>query len=378
MIIGTFKELKPGESRVVLTPIEVEQLIKQGHKVLIGKDAGKDAGFLDSAYEKVGATIKQSMKEIYEECDFVVKVKEIMPDEYELLQEDQLILTCIHPAANKEEVDQLLKKKVVAFTAEDTHRFGSPNGEVAGKVGALMGIQYLLKPNGGKGKLVGGIGGAPGIRAIVIGSGIVGKGATNVLYSLGADVTLMDINIQVLREAQFIFGNQISTLFSNQSNIMKLLPDTDLIINCVKWPKERKDHLITKEMLKMMEDGSVIVDISADVGGAVETFRPTTYENPTYVEEGIIHFGVDNIPSAAPHTTSVAYAASLFPHIQSIANSGYVEACKKDPYLRRSLTTYKGTLTHEETSIIQNREWTTPEQVLNLEGMNLESAPKAF
>ncbi|WLR52697.1 alanine dehydrogenase [Bacillus tianshenii] len=378
MIIGTFKELKKGESRVVLTPVEVEQLISEGHQVIIGKDAGVQAGFSNEAYRLAGAEIVGSYKDVYERSELIVKVKEILPEEYELMKENQMIFTCLHPAANEEEVNALIKKKVIAFTAEDTHQYGSPNSEAAGKVGALMGIQYLLKHNGGMGKLVGGLGGAPGINALVIGGGIVGKSVINILSSLGAHVTMMDINISTLREAQYLFNGNVTTLFSNQSNIRKILSDMDLVINCVKWPKHRTDHLITRDMVKSMQERSVIVDISADVGGAIETYRPTTFEQPTYIEEGVLHFGVDNIPGTAPHTTSIAYAASVFPHIQAIANLGYIEACKRNPYLRRSLTTYKGLLTHEETSMVQQRDYKTPEEVLGFEGLNLTNAPKAF
>jgi len=366
MIIGTFKECKQGESRVVLTPNEVSELTAGGHTVLVGKGTGENAGFPDESYVEAGAVLKESMEEIYADAELIVKVKEILPEEYDLLREGQIIFTCLHPAANREEVDVLLDKKVVAFTAEDTHQFGSPNGEVAGKLGALWGAHYLLSVNGGMGKLVGGIGGAPGIQALVIGAGIVGRSAANVLSSLGARVTMMDVNIGVLRDAQYLLPKGIDTMFSNQSNIRQLLPHVDLVINCVKWPKQRKDHLITRDMLKLMRKKAVIIDISADVGGAIETYRPTTYEDPVYEVDGIIHFGVDNIPGAAPHTTSIAYAASVFAHIQSIADHGPEEAARRNPYLRRGLTAYKGILTHEETALIQQRERVSAEKLLGV------------
>lgn len=378
MIIGVLKEIKPGESRVIMTPTEVEELCGDGHKLLIQSQAGARAGFEDEQYVKAGAEIRETMEAIYAESDMVTKVKEIFPEEYPLLREGQIVFTCIHPAANKEEVDALLDKKVIAFTAEDTHRYGSPNCEVAGKLGALMGVNHLLSIHGGSGQLICGIGGAPGAKVLVLGAGIVGKAAVEIVSSLGAQVTLMDINIGTLRQCEEIFSKNVSTAFSNQSNIKKLLPQTDLVINCVKWPKHRKDHLITKDMLKLMKKGSVIVDVSADVGGAIETYQPTTHENPTYVINGVVHYGVDNIPGAAPHTTSIAYAASVLPHFKSIANNGIVEACRRDGYLRRSLTVYKGILTHEETSVIQGRPWTTPEEILGLTGRNdLDIAPRA-
>jgi alanine dehydrogenase len=364
MKIGVLKEIKFGESRVILTPAEVKALVLNNHQVFVEQAAGTLAGFNNEAYEQAGATILKEAKEIYNKCDLVAKVKEIEPEEFDLLKEEQIIFTCLHPASDRDEVDMLLKKKIIGFTAEDSHRYGSPNCEVAGKLGALMGINHLQSHHHGNGKLVGGIGGAPGIKAMVIGAGIVGQAATDVLVSLGADVSLLDINIQTLREVNQLFNNKIQTLYSHKYNIDELLPTVDLVMNCVKWPKTREDYLIARKDLKMMQDKSVLVDVSADFDGAIESFKPTTHEDPTFVEEGVVHYCVDNIPGAVPHTASKAYAASVFPHILNIANNGVRIACLKDGYLRRSLTTYKGTLTHGETSIVQNRPYTTPEKVL--------------
>lgn len=366
MIIGVLKENKLGEARVIVTPNGVAELRQHGHTVLVQKDAGLNSGFSNEEYVQAGAELRDSMVEIYQESQLVAKVKELLPEEYDLLREDQIMLACFHPAANREETDVMLNKKLIGFAAEDTHRYGSPNCEVAGKLGAMMGVMCLTTMFGGSGKLVGGIGGAPGINALVLGAGIVGKGAADVLASLGAIVTLMDVNVGVLRHCSEILPKNVHTAFSNQKNIADLLPTTDLVINCVKWPKHRTDHLITRDMLKLMQKGSAIVDISADVGGAIETYRPTTHENPTYVVDGIIHYGVDNIPGAVPHTTSTVYAAVMLPHLLSIANNGVKEACRQDPYLRRSLVTYKGQLTHAETALIQERERITPEAALEL------------
>ncbi|MBU3136203.1 alanine dehydrogenase [Clostridium gasigenes] len=377
MIIGVLKEIKCGESRVIVTPVEAEELINDGHEVLVQKNAGYIAGFNDEEYARIGAKIIDNREDIYGKCDMVLKVKEFFEEEYHLLRSGQILFACIHPASNREEVDALLKNKVIAFTAEDTHRYGSPNCEVAGKLGALMGVQYLLNSNGGKGQLISGIAGAPGANVIVLGAGIVGKGAIQILSSLGAQVTVMARSIATMRSCHEIYPANVRTMFSNQSNIKALLPTTDLVVNCVKWPKHREDNLITREMLSLMKRGSVIVDISADVGGAIETYRPTTHEDPVYEVDGIIHYGVDNIPGAAAHTTSIAYAASVLPHIRAIANKGVREACRKDGFLRRSLTTYNGILTHKETSIIQNRKWITPEEILELDLDNIDLAPIA-
>lgn len=377
MKIGVLKEIKSGESRVIVTPVEAEELINDGHEVLVQQNAGYIAGFDDEDYVKIGAKIIDNREEIYGTCDMVLKVKEFFEEEYNLLRNGQIVFACIHPASNREEVDALLKNKVIAFTAEDTHRYGSPNCEVAGKLGALMRVQYLLNSNGGRGQLISGIGGAPGANAIVLGAGIVGKGAIEILSSLGAQVTVMARNVSTMRNCHEIYPANVRTMFSNQSNIKALLPTTDLVVNCVKWPKHREDHLITREMLSLMKRGSVIVDISADVGGAIETYKPTTHEDPVYEIDGVIHYGVDNIPGAAAHTTSIAYAASVLPHIRAIANKGVREACMNDGFLRRSLTAYNGTLTHKETSVIQNRKWTTPEEILELDIENIDIAPSA-
>jgi len=368
MILGVLKENKHGEARVIMTPTGVAEFCRCGHTVIVQKDAGALAGFSNDEYVSAGAQLRETMEDIYRESEMVAKVKELFPEEYPLLRENQIMLACFHPAANREEVDVMLEKKIIGFAAEDSHRYGSPNCEVAGKLGAIMGTVCLTTMYGGCGKLVGGIGGAPGINAIVLGGGIVGKGAVDVLASLGARVTLMDINIGILRQCGDIFPKNVHTAFSNQKNIADLLPTTDLVINCVKWPKHRKDHLITREMLKLMQKGSVIVDISADVGGAVETYRPTSHDNPTYIIDGVVHYGVDNIPGAVPHTTSCVYAAVVLPHLLSIANNGIKEACRRDAYLRRSLVSYKGILTHAETSLIQKRQRVSPEDVLGLAG----------
>lgn len=377
MNVGILKDIKTGESRVIATPTEAATLISDGHTVKIQKGAGEGAGFPDDAYASEGAVLVDTAKEIYDTCDFVAKVKEFEASEYDMLRENQIVFTCIHPAAHPEEVRALLDKKVIAFTAEDSHRFGSPNCEAAGKQGALMGLESMLTINGGKGKFVSGLGAAPGMQVLILGGGTVGKAALSVLHALGAWVTVADINIGTLRTLQEQYQQNINTIISTKHNIKKLLPQTDMVINCVKWPKGCTDYLIDREMLKLMEKGSVIVDISNDDQGAIESFHETTHENPRYIEEGIVHYCVSNIPGAIAHSTSVAYAASVLPHFRSILNNGVAEACVRDGFLRRSLTAYKGYLTHEETSALQNRPWIRPEDILDISDRNLDPAPPA-
>lgn len=377
MIFGILKDIKEGENRVVVTPVETASIVADGHKVLAQKDCGAGCGFSNEQYAKAGAEIVETMEEMYARCDMLVKVKEIEKSEYGLLRENQIIMTCIHPAGHPEELQALLDKKVVAFTAEDCHRYGSPNCEAAGKQGALFGLESLLSINGGKGKFVSGLAGAPGIKALILGAGVVGKSALQVLQCLGAWVTVLDINLAALREVGKIYHERVNTMFCTKEVIAQLLPETDLVINCVKWPKERKDFLIDKEMLKLMEPGSVLVDISNDDPGAIESSHETHHDNPRYVVNGIVHYCVSNIPGAIAQSTSIAYAAEMLPYFRSILNDGVVEACVKDGYVRRSLTAYKGLLTHEETSAIQNRPWIRPEEVLELKDRKLDFAPPA-
>ena len=212
---------------------------------------------------------------------------------------------------------------------------------------------------------------------LILGGGVVGQAALSVLHALGAWCTVMDINIGTLRTLSRQYNEQVNTMISTKENIAKLLPETDMVLNCVKWPKGCKDYLIDRSMLKLMEKGSVIVDISNDEQGAIESFHETTHENPRYIEEGIVHFCVSNIPGAIANSTSIAYAASVLPHFRSIAKNGVAEACVRDGFLRRSLTTYNGYLTHEETSALQNRPWIRPEEILDIADRQLDQAPPA-
>ncbi|MCB6994564.1 alanine dehydrogenase [bacterium 210820-DFI.6.37] len=377
MIFGLLKDIKNGEYRTIATPTEILSIVSAGHTALVQSGAGERAGFEDSAYARAGAEIVESAKEIFDRSDLVTKVKEIEPSEYELLREGQIILTCIHPAAHREEVQVLLDKKVIAFTAEDSHRYGSPNCEAAGKQGALAGLNAMLTVNGGKGKFVSGLAGAPGMNVVILGAGIVGKAALSVLHALGAKVTVMDISLGVLREVEARYNNAVDTMYCTKENIKKLLPQTDMILNCVKWPKGDPSYLVDREMLKLMEKGSVLVDISNDTDGAIESFHETTHEDPTYVENGVVHYCVSNIPGAIAGSTSVAYAAAMLPHFMKLLNDGVEEACVKDGFLRRSLTVYKGYLTHEETSALQGRPWIRPEDILGIADRDLDPAPPA-
>ncbi|MBO5200228.1 MAG: alanine dehydrogenase [Clostridia bacterium] len=377
MVFGVLKDIKRDENRVICTPLEVASIVSAGHNVFVQKDCGKGAGFSDDKYMLAGATVLDTAKEIWDKCDFVAKVKEIETSEYGFLRENQLIYCCIHPAVHPEEVQALIKSRCIAITAEDSHRYGSPNCEAAGKQGALFGLESMLTINGGKGKFVSGFAGAPGMNILILGGGVVGRGALSVLYALGANITVMDINMGVLKTLGDQYDNKINTMFCTKENIASVLPHTDMIINCVKWPKQRKDFLIDKEMLKLMEEGSVLVDISNDAPGAIESSRETHHNNPRYIVNGVVHYCVSNIPGAVAHSTSVALAAETLPLLLNILNNGLKKACISDGYIRRSLTTYKGYLTHEETSAVQGIPWIRPEDVLKIEDEELDYAPPA-
>ena len=377
MVFGILKDIKEGENRVICTPVEVASIVAAGHTVLAQRDCGVGSGFSNEKYEAAGAKIVDTMEEMYARCDFLAKVKELFPCEYDLLRENQLVYCCIHPAGHPEEVDAILKSKCIALTAEDSHRYGSPNCEAAGKQGALFGLESMLTINGGKGKFVGGFAGAPGMNVLILGGGVVGQGALSVLYALGAKVTVMDINAGVLRMLSDRYNQKIDTMFCTKEAIAAILPQTDMVINCVKWPKERKDFLIDKEMLKTMEPGSVLVDISNDDPGAIESSHETHHDDPRYVVNGVVHYCVSNIPGAVAHSTSVALAAETLPLLLNIMNNGLVEACVRDGFIRRCLTAYKGYLTHEETSAIQNKPWIKPEDILGIADRKLDFAPPA-
>lgn len=375
MKFGVLKDIKIGESRVIATPAEVSEIYNDGHEVYVASGAGYAAGFDDAEYAATGAVIKETNAEIYAICDFVAKVKEIEPSEYDMLREGQIIYTCIHPAAHREEVDALLEKKVIAITAEDSHRFGSPNCEAAGKVGAFMGLWSMMTMNGGSGKFANGLAGTPGVRAIVCGCGTVGRAAIEVLSNMGVHVTVADINMGALKEVSALYNGKIDTMISNRFNLVQAIPDTDLFINSVRWPKNATEPMVSREMVASMKRGSVIVDISNDYG-CIETFHETTLEDPTYIEEGVVHYCVSNMPSAIAGATSVSYAAGVLPHLRNILNKGLETACAQDGFLRRSLTCYKGYLTHEETSGIQGRPWVQPEVILGIQNEKLDTAPK--
>ena len=357
MEIGIPKEIKPQEGRVALLPGHVAELVAQGHNVTVQSNAGILSGATDSEYASAGAKIAADAAQVFGDCELIVKVKEPQTSEYGLLQSHHILFTNIHSAASRPLTDHLLKTGLTAISAEDTHEHGSPNCPLAGEVGAFEGVRMCLSPQGGSGRHFMPHFGAPALKAVVLGLGAVGNGSLRTLLRLGCSVTGLDINPGSRQRAALEWAGADFTV-ADVDTLPSLLADTDMFVNCVMWPKHRDDHLIDRSMLNQMKSTAVIVDISCDEGGAVETTRETTWDEPTYVENGIRHFCVSNIPGAIPVTASAGYGTALLPYIALIGEVGAIEACRRKPWLARGLTCSQGTLILAETARVQERPFT--------------------
>lgn len=364
MDIGVPKEIKPQEGRVALMPEAVSQLVGMGHRVQVESNAGTASGASDEAYTRAGAKIIDQAKDLFLKSQMIVKVKEILPQEYGFLRGDHIIYTNLHTALNRELTDKLLDLKISSVSAEDTHQDGSPNCPLAGEIGAFEGVRLCMAPHGGTGRHFMEHFGASPLKAVVIGLGAVGQGALRTLLRLGCSVTGLDILPRAQKTTQLIWASH-DYKSDDVSRLPDYLVDADLIINCVLWPKHRNDHLIDRKMLSSLKHTAAIVDISCDTAGAIETCRPTTWADPVYEVDGIRHFCVDNIPGAAPATASAGYSRAIFPFVSRIANEGLVAACKAEPWLARGLTTHSGTLTLTETARVQDRSFTPAEIYLD-------------
>ncbi|MEH6547842.1 MAG: NAD(P)-dependent oxidoreductase [Sneathiella sp.] len=364
MKIGVPKEIKPQEGRVALLPEQIKKLSDDGQDLFVQAGAGQLSGISDQEYLTAGATILQTAAELFGTVELIVKVKEILPAEFDLLRKHHILLTNIHSANDRPQLDHLLNVGLTAIAAEDTHQYGSPNCPLAGEVGAFEGVRLSLAHHGGTGRHFMSHFGAPVSKAIVLGLGHVGRGALRTLLSLGVEVVGLDINAGARKQASLDWHN---THFraDDISNLHDYLGSADMIFNCVMWPKHRDDHLIHRKDLALLKPTAVIVDISCDEGGAIETSRPTSWQDPVYVEDGIRHFSVDNIPGAVPIASSAGYASALLPHIKSIAKHGALDACRRDPWLARGLNCVDGVLTLEEAARVQDRAFTPTAEILN-------------
>ena len=349
MIIGVPKEIKEQEQRVALLPSGTNQLTRHGHSVLVERNAGLGSGYPDQDYVKAGAEIAEQAKEVFGRADMIVKVKEPLKAEFSLLRRGQILFTYLHLAASKSLTEALLKSGVtgVAYeTIQVDHRLPllEPMSEIAGRMSVIMGANFLAKYNGGSGVLLGGVPGVLPGRVVVLGGGTSGVNALRMAKGLGADVTILDIDVERLRFLDIAIEN-LHTLYSNEANLDDLMPDCDLLIGAVLLPGAKAPKLITRAMLGKMKRGSVFVDISIDQGGCAETSRPTTHLDPVYVEEGVTHYCVANMPAAYARTATQALTNVTYPYVELLADLGLESACEKQPALLGGINTRDGRLT---------------------------------
>jgi alanine dehydrogenase len=349
MIIGVPKEIKEQEQRVALLPSVAQQLTRRGHSVIVEKNAGVGSGYSNEDYTAAGAEIIDTAKDVFGRADMIVKVKEPLPAEYPLLRKGQILFTYLHLAASKPLTEALLKSGVIGIayeTIQINNRLPllEPMSEVAGRMSVVMGANYLAKYNGGSGVLLGGVPGVMPGRVIVVGGGTSGVNAMRMAKGLGADVTILDIDLERLRYLDLAIDN-LRTLYSSEANLNELMPECDLLIGAVLLPGAKAPKLITREMLRKMKRGSVFVDISIDQGGCAETSRPTTHVDPVYVEEGVTHYCVANMPAAYARTATQALTNVTYRYVQLLADLGLEEACKKQPTLTGGINTINGKLT---------------------------------
>lgn len=353
MIIGVPKEIKNNENRVAITPSGVIQLIGAGHTVLIEKNAGEGSSFSNAEYEQAGAKIINSASEVWEKAQMILKVKEPLPSEYPYFRPGLIIFTYLHLANESQLARALIENKVTAIAYETlsvnkTLPLLTPMSEVAGRMAVQIGAQYLEKSEGGKGILLSGIPGVKRGKVTIIGGGVVGTNAAKIALGFGANVTIVDLNSNRLRQLEEIFGTRIQTLISNSYNIADAVKDSDLVIGSVLIPGAKAPKLVTEEMVKTMQPGSVIVDVAIDQGGNFETVdHPTTHDDPIFVKHGIIHYAVSNIPGAVPRTSTIGLTNVTIPYAVEIANKGLVKAITESEAIKSAVNVLNGKVTYE-------------------------------
>lgn len=354
MRVGIPKEIKNNENRVGMTPAGVFELVKNKHHVFVQHDAGKESGFTDQNYHEAGAIICNSISEVYQSSDMIVKVKEPIEEEYDLINEQHTVFTYFHFASSERLTKQMIKSKAVCIAYETVENQDgtlpllTPMSEVAGRMAIQQGAKYLEKPIKGRGVLLGGVPGVPPGRVLVLGAGIVGVQAAKMAAGLGAHVTIMDIDMQRLRYVNDVMPNHVVTEFSSEYNIRQRIKDHDLIIGGVLIKGAKAPKLITKAMLKEMRPGTVIVDVAVDQGGCIETTRATTHEDPTFIIDDVVHYCVANMPGAVPYTSTLALTNVTLPYVLKLANHGWEKACGSDRSLAKGLNIVKGKVVYEE------------------------------
>lgn len=352
MIIGVPKEIKQGENRVAMTPAGVEELTKAGHTVIVERGAGAGSGITDDEYEAAGATPADEAQFVYERAELIVKVKEPEAHEAAWLRDGQMVFTYLHLAAVPELTRTLVERRVTAIgyetvqTADGGLPLLTPMSEVAGRMAVQIGANLLEKTRGGRGVLLGGVPGVPPADVVIIGAGNVGAGAARITLGMGANVTLIDINIERLRYLQETLHGNLITVMSNRFNIERAVKYADLLIGAVLVPGARAPQLVTEDMVRAMKPGSVIVDVAIDQGGCIATAdRVTTHDNPTYVKHGVIHYAVSNMPGAVPRTSTMALTNATLPYIMKLANQGFAAAVRGDAALAKGVNCYAGHVT---------------------------------
>jgi alanine dehydrogenase len=353
MIIGVPKEIKISENRVGMTEAGVRQLVKEGHSLIIEKDAGVGSGITNEQYEKAGGKIIDTKKEVYAKAEMIVKVKEPLPEEYELLKENQILYTYLHLAAEPKLTKVLCERKVKSVAYETIQSDNgslpllTPMSEVAGRMATQVGAYYLQRDHGGKGILLGGVTGVRPGKVTIIGGGVVGTNAAKMAVGLGASVTILDVNAARLEYLDDIFQGRCMTLFSNTKNIEESVRDSDLVVGGVLFTGQKAPVLVTKQMISSMSKGSVVVDVAVDQGGCIETCRPTSHQNPTYEVDGVIHYCVPNMPGVVPRTSTYALTNVTLKYASMLAAMGVEEAVAKDKALMKGLNVFNGYVCYE-------------------------------
>ncbi len=353
MKIGIPKEIKNNENRVGMTPAGVSELVKHGHTVYVQATAGHGSGFPDEAYSEVGALILPTIEDVYATADMIIKVKEPIAPEYALVRKGQLVFTYFHFACSRELTEAMLKSGGICLAYETVQLSDgslpllTPMSEVAGRMATINGAYYLQKTKGGKGKLICGVPGVKPAKVVVIGGGIVGKAAARVAAGMGADVIIADISLPLLHDLDLTMPVNVSTLYSSHSNICKEIKDADIVVGAVLVPGDKAPKLITRDMLKLMEPGSVLVDVAIDQGGCFETSHPTTHSEPVYEVDGILHYAVANIPGAVPNTSTTALTNATLKYAVALADKGWRKACADDAALAKGLNIVEGKVVYK-------------------------------
>lgn len=351
MIIGIPKEIKNNENRVGMTPAGVAELVKHGHTVYVQHTAGEGSSFSDQHYIDAGACILPTIEDVYAAADMIVKVKEPIEPEYPLVKPGQVVFTYFHFACDRELTEAMMKSRGVCIAYETVQLDdGSlplliPMSEVAGRMATINGAYYLQKTKGGKGKLICGVPGVRPAKVLVLGGGIVGQAAARVAAGMGADVVIADISLPLLRKLSVEMPPNVNTIYSSKHNIKRELRDVDIVVGSVLIPGDKAPHLVTRDMLKLMEPGTVLVDVAIDQGGCFETSRPTTHSEPVYEVDGIVHYAVANIPGAVPNTSTIALTNATLRYAIALADKGWEKACEDDPALAKGLNIVDGKIT---------------------------------